>query len=166
MVWTSEPVIQPQLNIVLIRRVALVMMSVYSSKTLTKTSSQCEQGDRPLLPQLSASKLQGFQRTSAGSNRRKKNFLLPGKAHGLRGQSQPCPCQDASVPVRCLGGGHSARSHWQRSSHCTSCPGGRRSEREVTHWEFCPAYMCTKSFSHPPNLVTQERDDSSHWTWA
>ena len=35
---TSEPVSQPELNVVLIR-VALVMVSVHSSKTLTKTLS-------------------------------------------------------------------------------------------------------------------------------
>jgi hypothetical protein len=34
--WNSEPVNQPQLNVVLIR-VALVMVSLHSSKTLTKT---------------------------------------------------------------------------------------------------------------------------------
>jgi hypothetical protein len=34
--WTSEPVTQPQLNIVL-TRVAFVIVSVHSSKTLTKT---------------------------------------------------------------------------------------------------------------------------------
>ena len=34
---TSEPVRQPQLNVVLIR-VALVMVAVYSSETLTKTT--------------------------------------------------------------------------------------------------------------------------------
>jgi hypothetical protein len=34
--WTSEPVSQPQLNVVLIR-VALVMLSLHSSTTLTKT---------------------------------------------------------------------------------------------------------------------------------
>jgi hypothetical protein len=39
---TSEPVSQPQLNVVLIR-VALVMVSVHSSTTLTKTS--CKQED-------------------------------------------------------------------------------------------------------------------------
>jgi hypothetical protein len=36
--WTSEPVSQPQLNVVLIR-VALVMVSVHSSKALRKTGS-------------------------------------------------------------------------------------------------------------------------------
>jgi hypothetical protein len=35
---TSEPVSQPQLNVVFIR-LALVMVSVHSSKTLTKTLS-------------------------------------------------------------------------------------------------------------------------------
>jgi hypothetical protein len=35
---TSEPVSQPQLNVVLVR-LALVMVSVHSSKTLTKTAS-------------------------------------------------------------------------------------------------------------------------------
>jgi hypothetical protein len=35
--WTSEPVSQPQLNIVFIR-LALVMVSVHSNKTLTKTN--------------------------------------------------------------------------------------------------------------------------------
>jgi hypothetical protein len=37
--WTSEPVSQPQLNVILIR-VALVMVSVHSSKTLTKTNGK------------------------------------------------------------------------------------------------------------------------------
>ena len=36
---TSEPVSQPELNVVLIR-VALVMVSVHSSKTLTKTAGE------------------------------------------------------------------------------------------------------------------------------
>jgi hypothetical protein len=36
--WTSEPVSQPQLNVILIR-LALVMVSVHRSKTLTKTRS-------------------------------------------------------------------------------------------------------------------------------
>jgi hypothetical protein len=35
--WTSEPVSQPQVNVVL-TRVALVMVSVHSSKTQTKTN--------------------------------------------------------------------------------------------------------------------------------
>ena len=34
--WTSEPISRPQLNVVLLR-VALVMVSVHSSKTLTET---------------------------------------------------------------------------------------------------------------------------------
>jgi hypothetical protein len=34
--WTSEPVSQPQFNVVLIR-VALLMVSAHSCKTLTKT---------------------------------------------------------------------------------------------------------------------------------
>jgi hypothetical protein len=34
--WTSEPVSQPQLNLVLIR-VSLIMVSIHSSKTITKT---------------------------------------------------------------------------------------------------------------------------------
>jgi hypothetical protein len=37
--WNSEPVSQPQLNAVLIR-VALIMVSVYNSKTLTKTNGK------------------------------------------------------------------------------------------------------------------------------
>jgi hypothetical protein len=35
--WTSEPVSQPQLNVV-IYKTDLVMVSVHSSKTLTKTT--------------------------------------------------------------------------------------------------------------------------------
>ena len=38
---TSEPVSQPQLNVVLIR-VALVMVSVHSSKTLSRTDMKLE----------------------------------------------------------------------------------------------------------------------------
>jgi hypothetical protein len=41
--WTSEPVSQPQLNVVLIR-VALVMVSAHSSKALTKTRAQSQLG--------------------------------------------------------------------------------------------------------------------------
>jgi hypothetical protein len=39
MIWdcTSEPVSQPQLNVVFFIRIVLVMVSVHSSKTLTKT---------------------------------------------------------------------------------------------------------------------------------
>ena len=37
--WTSKPISQPQLNVVLLR-VALYMVSVHSSKTLTKTHEQ------------------------------------------------------------------------------------------------------------------------------
>jgi hypothetical protein len=40
---TSEPVSQPQLNVVLIR-VALVMVSVHRDKTLTKTVPLYEEG--------------------------------------------------------------------------------------------------------------------------
>jgi hypothetical protein len=40
--WTSEPVSQSQLNVVLVR-VALVMVSVHNSKTLTKTDSKEKQ---------------------------------------------------------------------------------------------------------------------------
>jgi hypothetical protein len=36
--WTSEPVSQPQLNVVLIE-IALVMVYAHSTKTLTKTAS-------------------------------------------------------------------------------------------------------------------------------
>jgi hypothetical protein len=36
--WTSEPVSQPQLNVVLIR-LALFMVSAHGSKTLIKTTS-------------------------------------------------------------------------------------------------------------------------------
>jgi hypothetical protein len=39
--WVSEPVSQTQFNVVLIR-VALVMVSVHSSKTLTKTGEMKE----------------------------------------------------------------------------------------------------------------------------
>jgi hypothetical protein len=40
MVWTSEPVSQPQLNVVF-KRVALVMVSLHSSETLTKAGLLC-----------------------------------------------------------------------------------------------------------------------------
>jgi len=47
--WTSEPVSQPQSNVVLIR-LALVMASAHSSKTLTKTLSvTCDPTRRPML---------------------------------------------------------------------------------------------------------------------
>ena len=45
--WTSEPVSQPQLNVVLLR-VALVMVSAYSIKTVRQCISEFLEIERPL----------------------------------------------------------------------------------------------------------------------
>jgi hypothetical protein len=43
--WTSKPVSQPQLNVVLIR-VVLFMMSVHSSKTVTQTAHRSQESSK------------------------------------------------------------------------------------------------------------------------
>jgi hypothetical protein len=69
---TSKPVSQPQLNIVLIR-VAFVMVSVHSSKTLTKTKRMhpykhvsCHVGN--LVSQVSQVKVDSFERHTVNTH--------------------------------------------------------------------------------------------------
>ena len=58
-------------------------------------------------------------------------IVLPDTGRGPVRQSQSSWCWDTSSPTRCLGGGHSGRSHAQISSHCTSSPSSEKSgERE------------------------------------
>jgi hypothetical protein len=72
---TSEPVSQPQLNVVFIR-LALVMVSVHSSKTLTKTVGVAQEGSG------NGEKILGERRGFRGHFKGRGGNLVQWKLHG------------------------------------------------------------------------------------